>query len=190
MAESSKISPQLKAELQEIEAAKKNSARFAPLYDRYYKQIFLFIFKRTSHRDLAGDLTAQTFLKAMVNLKKYEFRGYPFSSWLYRIAVNEINMYYRSLKKQVTVEIRESDVLLMMDEMEVGMDEDRQQMLVSALNELDAESTQLIECRYFEQMSFNEIGSVFNITEANAKVRVYRILKKLKKIITLKGEQS
>jgi len=187
-----RIPPELKAEIRQIEAAKKNSAHFGPLYDKYYKQIFLFIYKRASDQELTGDLTSQVFLKALMNLKRYEYRGFPFSSWLYRIATNEINMYFRGLKKQHTVELRESDVVDLMHELEEGQEEneERQDQMVAALGEMAIENVQLIELRFFEKLSFREIGEVFDITEANAKVRVYRVLGKLKKLITLKGGQS
>jgi len=188
LSSSRKISPELASELKIIVAAKKNRARFAPLYNKYYKQIYLFLLKKVSDADVAGDLTAQTFMKAMVNLKKYEFRGYPFSTWLYRIATNEANMYFRTLKKEVKVALRESDVNHLITSLDHTVDYHLQDVLVAALNDLDHDQTQLIEMRFFERLSFKEIGAIYGITEANAKVRTYRILEKLKKIITLNQE--
>jgi RNA polymerase sigma-70 factor (ECF subfamily) len=45
---------------------------------------------------------------------------------------------------------------------------------------MEQEHLDLIELRFFQEMSFKEIAEIYNITEANAKMRVYRILEKLK----------
>jgi RNA polymerase sigma-70 factor (ECF subfamily) len=68
----SKQSQVLIIEQQLILAAQNNPARFAPLYDKYHRQIFLFIFKRVKNEDLAGDITSRVFLKALLNIKKFK----------------------------------------------------------------------------------------------------------------------
>ena len=138
----SKQSQTLVIEQQLIKAAQNNPAQFAPLYEKYHRQIFLFIFKRVKNEDLAGDITSRVFLKALLNIKKFKFLGFPLSSWLYRIASNEINMYFRKSKKTNEVEIMESDVIELMTEMKEGIDEDRQELLIEALNKLPLEHTE------------------------------------------------
>ncbi|MFN5909809.1 MAG: RNA polymerase sigma factor, partial [Bacteroidota bacterium] len=81
-----------------VSLAKQSQQYFGELYERYFERIFRFVFRRLGGmEDTAGDLTQQTFIKAMANLEKYEDRGLPFASWLYRIAQNEVTMYFRSL---------------------------------------------------------------------------------------------
>lgn len=165
-----------------IENAKKNKKHFAPLYEKYYKQIFIFIFKKVQDDNLTGDICSKTFMKAMFNLGKYEYKGYPFSSWLYRIASNEINMFFRENKKIHTVEIMEKDVVSLMGEVnDEPSNNDHINKLLFLLENLPQEKSQLIEMRFFEQLSFKEIASIFTISEASAKMKVYRILEKLKK---------
>jgi RNA polymerase sigma-70 factor (ECF subfamily) len=180
---------ELKQEVRIIEAAQKDARLFAPLYDKYYTQIFRFIYKRVSDRDLSADLTSQTFLKAMVNIGKYKFQGFPFSSWLYRIASNEVNMHYRSAKKVVQVSIRESDVNELIDEIDEETDQHKKRLLIEVLNELPLEDTHLIELRFFEKYSFREIGQMTGITEGNAKIKTYRVVEKLKKLVNLKNNE-
>ena len=167
-----------------IALAKKKSKHFGVLYDRYFEKLFRFVFKRLGgNENIAGDLTQQTFLKAMGNLHKYEDRGFPFSSWLYRIAQNEVNMYFRSQKKAFTVEINENQLSGLAEEMQVHryMSAEEQEMLVEIMNSLDQEHLDLIELRFFQGMSFKEIADIYNISEANAKMRTYRILEKMAK---------
>jgi RNA polymerase sigma-70 factor (ECF subfamily) len=178
---------ELKKEVRLIEAAQKDARLFGPLYDKYYTQIFRFIYKRVSDRELSADLTSQVFMKAMINIGKYKFQGFPFSSWLYRIASNEVNMHYRSAKKVVQVSIRESDVNELIDEIDEETDHDKKRLLIEALNELPVEDTQLIELRFFEKYSFREIGEMTGVTEGNAKIKTYRVVEKLKKLVNLKN---
>ena len=85
-------------EFETVKGAVKNPAQFQVLYDRYFTVIFNYIFRKIDDEDITADLTSQTFLKAMRNLKKYKFKGVPFSAWLYRIASNEVNRHYQLTK--------------------------------------------------------------------------------------------
>ena len=69
----------LQTEQHLIEAAKQNPEHFGPLYDKYYKQIFGYIYQRMDCKDSAFDLTSQVFLKALTNIEKYEYKGVPLS---------------------------------------------------------------------------------------------------------------
>ena len=105
------------------------------MYNFYYKQIFIFVFKKVRDEFTAEDVTSKVFLKALLNIKKYQDRGFPFSSWLYRIASNEVNMHYRKSNKMTTVEIMESDVITLMDEIKEGNEVDRQELVIKCLAE-------------------------------------------------------
>ncbi len=167
-----------------LERAKKNPEEFAPLYNKYYEQIFRFIYKRSDDKDQAFDLTQFVFLKAINNLYKYEFRGVPFSSWLYRIAVSEINNFYRSQKKQRTVNIDSVAINSIIEELHETKIEHYHDKIVSIIaQQLNERELQLIEMRFFEKRSYKEIGEIVKISENNAKVKTYRVLEKLKQIL-------
>lgn len=177
---------ELLAELKLVEAAKANPSRFGILYERYFKQIFLFIIKRVEDEDICADITQQVFLKAMVNLKKYQFKGVPFSAWLYRIASNEVNMFFRANKNQRTITLEPESVFNMMEIASKGENQPQlrdhyETALIEVLDNLEDGDIQLVELRYFEKKSFAEVGFILGITENNAKVRAFRILKRLKK---------
>lgn len=166
-----------------IRLAKRKQEYFGLLYEKYFDQIFRFVFKRLGgDEETAGDLTQQTFIKAMANMEKYTDVGLPFSSWLYRIAQNEVSMYFRSSKKHITVCVEQQAVFGLLDEVTSShhMSVEEQERLILLLNDLKEEHCDLIELRYFQGISFKEISEIYNITEANAKMRVYRILEKLK----------
>ena len=166
-----------------IQAAQANPAAFKPLYDRYFEAIFQFVHNRTQDEELSGDICSQVFLKAMQRLEDYTFRGVPFSAWLYRIASNEIAQWYRQTKKVRVVSVEASNLASMFEEV---LDDDLEAyrpLLIPALEELKEADLEIVEMRFFEQRPFKEIAELLNITESNAKVRTYRVLERLKKII-------
>jgi RNA polymerase sigma-70 factor (ECF subfamily) len=173
----------LKEEMQQVEAAKVNPARFNVLYDKYYKSIFVFIYRRTNDEELTADITSQVFLKALLNIKKYEYKGVPFSAWLFRIAFNEINMYFRKHNANRVVSLDTGSIVQIAQEVQEDDNSESQQQMMIALKQLEADDIQLIELRFFEKRSFAEVGDITGITENNAKVKVYRILDKLKKML-------
>jgi RNA polymerase sigma-70 factor (ECF subfamily) len=176
----------LKQELQLVEAAKADPARFNVLYERYYKSIFIFIHRRTADEDITADITSQVFLKALLNIKKYELRGVPFSAWLFRIALNELNMYFRRNNSDRVVSLEQSSLGQIIEEVREDDNSYAHQQMLAALKQLDIEDIQLIELRFFEKRPFAEVAGIAGITETNAKVRVYRILDKLKNILRKK----
>jgi RNA polymerase sigma-70 factor (ECF subfamily) len=177
---------QMLSEQEMVEAAKKDSANFEPLYKKYHEQIFRYIYQRLDDKELAFDATSQVFLKAMMNLYRYEFRGVPFSSWLYRIAYSEINNMFKERKAQRSVNIDTVNITDICDELEEDDREAVHAILIEAIGELKEGDLQLIEMRFFEKRAFREIAEILDITENNAKVKTYRILDKLKKNIMQK----
>lgn len=166
-----------------IQAAQQTPARFGALYNRYYEQIFRFIYQRIGDEDLTADLCAQTFLKAMQNLSRYSYKGVPFSAWLYRIASNEIAQFYRQNQKNRVITLEDNYVNNLKEELD-----DKEELeinigiLEKVIKELKPDEVQMVELRFFEKRPFKEIGDILDMTENNAKVKVYRILQKMKKL--------
>ncbi|MBI2268954.1 MAG: sigma-70 family RNA polymerase sigma factor [Bacteroidetes bacterium] len=176
---------QINKEADLIRQAKEDPSKFALLYNKYHEQIFLFIVRRVESKDDAADITSQVFLKAMLNLKKYQPQGIPFGSWLYRIARNEIyDQNARNIISMVLT-VEKEGVREMAAEIEgENNSEEKYNQLQNALTTLSEDELEIIELRYFEKHSFKEVGEIVNITENNAKVKTYRILEKLKNNFT------
>ena len=167
-----------------IRLAKEDEYAFGVLYDRYFEAVYRFSYSRVGgNESLAGDITQQTFIKAMAAIVKYEDRGYAITSWFIRIAQNEINMYFRKSKKTISVEINENQLVTAAQEFELTevLQKGDLEKLVEKINELKPAHSDLIELRFFQKMSFKEIAEIYQITEANAKMKIYRILDKLKR---------
>ena len=187
MNEHHKSKIQIQLEQETVEAAKSDPAKFGLLYEKYFRQVFVFVFRRIGDEEQAADIVSNTFLKAMLALPKYVFKGVPFSAWLFRIASNEVNMYFRKTNKERIVSLDKSDLSTIIVESGENDSTDVQQKLLKALATLKPEEMQLIELRFFEKNAFLEIGEIMGITENNAKVRTYRILDKLKQFLTKIG---
>jgi RNA polymerase sigma-70 factor (ECF subfamily) len=177
---------EIQEEYKILERAKNNSQAFAPLYEKYFDRIFTYIYRQTDDEDLAADLSSQTFLNVLKNLSRYEFRGLPFSAWLYKIASNEIKKHYRNGKRVKVFSIEEERVRQLIDEVHEGWDEELINRLLSYLKELPTEMLEVLELRFFEDKDFKEIAFILDITESGAKMRTYRALDRLRKSFNLK----
>jgi len=166
-------------EKQQIEESKTNPKCFEPLYVKYYEPILKFVYKRVESFDDTKEIVAIVFTKALINITKYKDQGFPFSSWLYRISINEVNQFYRDTKKMRAISIDENGI----QNLVADTDTEKKEMishLKAALNYLSEDEYMIIELRYFEERPFSEVGEILGITENNAKVKTYRIIEKLK----------
>jgi RNA polymerase sigma-70 factor (ECF subfamily) len=178
-------------ELKWIKYAQKDPRGFEPLYSKYYEQILRYIYQRIDDKDTAYDITSQVFLKALNNIHKYEYRGVPFASWLYRIAKSELYQSFRDKKARRTVNVDTTHLANVMEEIEepVGGEIERK-ILLQLIGQLKEDEVQMVEMRFFEKRSFKEIGEILEITENNAKVKSHRIVQKMKKLFNQIGNEK
>ena len=95
---------------------------FGELYEQFSPEIFRYLLRHLNgRRESAEDLTEEVFLKVLERLGSYQFRGLPFSAWLYRIARNHMIDHLRSRPRQIissldaAPEIPEKKAELVMD---------------------------------------------------------------------------
>ena len=105
-------------EQQLIEQSKANPQCFEPLYVKYYEPVIKFIYKRIESFDDCKEVTARVFSRALTNINKYKDFGLPFSSWLYRISINEITQFYRDSGKTRAISLDEKAIRNMAQETE------------------------------------------------------------------------
>lgn len=173
-------------EFETVKDAAKNPALFQIIYDRYFIVIFNYIFRKIDDEDITADLTSQTFLKALKNLKKYRYKGVPFSAWLFRIASNEVNRYYLQANKKLVFSFDEQEfeylIVRNIDE-KIPPDID---YIIEKMHLLKDSDIEVLELRFFESKNYNEIAFILELNEASAKMRTYRAIGKLKKLLNLK----
>lgn len=164
-----------------LERAKRNPKAFGELYEKYFDRIFNFIYRQTDDEELTDDLCSQTFLSVLKNIGRYEFRGVPFSAWLYKIASNEVNKHYRKKKNDKVFSIEEVRVRELFEQENDGWDEETMERLLLYFKELPTDMLQVLELRFFEDKDFKDIAFILDITESGAKMRTYRALDRLRK---------
>tara|TARA_Y100000766_G_C18916108_1_gene611513 strand:+ start:7954 stop:8529 length:576 start_codon:yes stop_codon:yes gene_type:complete len=173
---------QIQKEENILRQAVKEPEAFAQIYEKYYLMIFKFVLQRVENEHTASEIVSDVFAKAIFNLKKYKFKGTPFSAWLYRVAYNEVITSFRKQKKVRTVNIPDSAwSLLKNDDEDCNDNTISINKLKNCLKKLKPNEVVLIEMRFFEDRAFKEIGEILGLTTENARVKTHRALKKLQK---------
>ncbi|UCE97422.1 MAG: sigma-70 family RNA polymerase sigma factor [Dehalococcoidia bacterium] len=159
------------------------------LYDKYYSQIFGYVLRRTANIVIAQDVTSQTFIKALDNLGHFQWRGVPFSSWLFKIASNEIaNNYNKQKRRQrlITNSYRDMAGANPSRETELAQAEEtliQHEEFVTihqSIAKLPLKYQEVISLRYFEHKQIKEIGETLGKSEGTVKSLLHRALKKLR----------
>lgn len=157
-----------------VEAAQKDPRRFIDLYDKNFDQIYAFVAKRVRDRDLAEDLTADIFHKALANLSKFDWRGIPFAAWLIRIASNVVTDHWRHQSHE-TVE----------DPPETAIDPNlenssEQAQLFRLVQQLPSDQRRVIALRFAEGKTIKEIARDLGRSEGAIKQLQFRGLQTLR----------
>lgn len=157
---------------------------YSDLMASYREPLYLLLLRMTRNTTTASDLTVETFSKAFLQLHRYNPTG-TFSSWLFSIGVNTYIDYLRKRKLE-TVSLnsitRSSDGDFIEYQIpseqpnpeEVMIRMQRDTALKEIVNQLKEPYRQIIELRYYEDLSYDEIAERMNIPIGTVKVRLNR----------------
>ncbi|WP_420317633.1 RNA polymerase sigma factor [Ekhidna sp.] len=183
--------PDLNADIEQeriwIIKAKKDITAFKPLYEKYYDALFRFFVRRTDDEEICADLCSTTFFKALDSLSSYQWQGKPFGAWLFKIGQNELRKHYRDRKPIFVIE---QDKLNCCDHFQELSEPDYLQLLITILDELPEDDLRLLELKFFEMCSFEEISTLMGIGISATKMRLYRLLDKLKKRLIKEDDKA
>jgi RNA polymerase sigma-70 factor (ECF subfamily) len=157
-----------------IEAAQRDPARFAGLYDEHFERVYAYIARRVTARADVEDLTSEVFHRALANLKGFEWRGVPFVAWLYRIAANAIADHRKEATREQGVVLEGAIVEARSAEAE---DHARLYRLVRGL---PAGQRRAIELRFAGEMGVGEVAREMGRSEGAVKQLQYRGLETLR----------
>ena len=166
------LTPQDVDERALVEAAQADPARFLELYDRHFHRLYVYVLRRTGHRADAEDVTAEVFHRALANLRTFEWRGVPFVAWLFRIAAHELSDRRRSTARQV--------VTLPPDVETAGPDFERRVMLFELVDRLPDDQRRVVEMRFGDGRSINEVAAAIGRSEGAVKQLQRRALENLR----------
>jgi RNA polymerase sigma-70 factor (ECF subfamily) len=168
---------------------KQNPEHFSELFKLYYKQIFGYIVRRTGNFDDTADIAADTFLKAFRNIHNFNYTGISVKIWLYRIATNETNLYFRHKQKhnsifeliKIEADVFENYISEDRKEIELELQKHDQFMFVlKELKTLPVKYQEVISLKYFEGKDNKEVAEILNINEGTLKSLLSRGLEKLR----------
>ncbi|OHB21516.1 MAG: hypothetical protein A2939_00310 [Parcubacteria group bacterium RIFCSPLOWO2_01_FULL_48_18] len=167
-----------------VQKAKKgNASSFGLLYDHYVSKIYRFVFVKVMSRQDAEDICQQVFLSAWQNIRAYEEVGFPFSSWLYRIARNAVIDFYRLRRPTVNIENIEPLLADYSDAsfaIEQGLAVER---ILRAVARLTDEQREVVVMKFVEDLDNEEIARALEKNEGAVRVLQHRALENLKKFV-------
>src|SRR6266478_363437 len=172
-----------------IEAAQRDRARFADIYEEYFALVYAYVARRVRDRSTAEDLTSDVFHKALANLPRFKWTGAPFASWLFRIASNLIAD--RAKRRAKTSATSEEIELIPQDsrkDSQSGLEDvERQAQLFRLVNGLPEDQRRVVALRFAEDKSIKEISNELGRSEGAVKQLQFRALQNLR--AKLAGEQ-
>jgi RNA polymerase sigma-70 factor (ECF subfamily) len=185
-----------------IELSRTDPKAFGGIFDAYYPAIFRYAMHRTGNAAVSGDVTSETFFKALNKLYTYHRTEAPFSSWLYRIATNEINYYFRKKKYEpasydAALEdggfrepVSRADVEREFMEAQAAADRNREFTEVKqAMASMPVKYQEVLALRYLEDRKISEIGEILGKSEGTVKSLISRGLDRLRKHFSVGNTQ-
>ena len=177
-----------------IEKAKLgDQAAFTFLLDFYWNEVYGFMLKRTENETDAEDITIETFSKAFDKLATYNAE-FQFNTWLIAIAKNVHIDILRKKKASLFIEISDSDdsqAYNVADSSPSAEDklitEQNLSQLLQYIKELKPHYQEVIQLRYFQELSYQEIANQLEEPLNNVKIKILRAKKLLAEIIQTKG---
>jgi RNA polymerase sigma-70 factor, ECF subfamily len=161
-----------------IEAAQKDPARFAELYEINFERVYAYAVRRVGNRAEAEDLTADVFHQALANLKRFEWRGIPFAAWLFRIAANLISDRWQRSGREVADDSGKIETAQVSP---VEIEEvERRATLYRLVGTLPEEQRRVVVLRFVEQKSIKEVAHQIRKTEGAVKQLQFRALSNLR----------
>jgi RNA polymerase sigma-70 factor (ECF subfamily) len=154
----------------------------AELYEAYFSKIYNFIFYKVMHKEIAEDLVSMVFLKVAEKYDTYDSDKGAVSTWLYAIAQNTVNYYFRTRKIPVSLDdTGYLEPFADFEEQSTLIADETRRLLYLALAELDGRSRDIIAQKYFLEKSLRQIAAEKQMNESTVSTIHNRSLVKLRK---------
>ena len=165
--------------------AKTDQEAFCELYDYFFPRVYSYIFGKVKNNDIADDIISITFEKVFLHLKEYDAGKGAFSTWIFRIAINEMTSFFRkqTASKETSWEefFDPADKRATPEQKVVSDEGDR--YLLCALEKLPPREREIVSMKYFMGISNKEIAEALGMTPGNVGVVLHRSLAKLKVLL-------
>jgi RNA polymerase sigma-70 factor (ECF subfamily) len=156
-----------------IEAAQRDPSRFAELYEENFYRVYAYVARRVIDRHQAEDLTADVFREALAGIRKFEWRGAPFSAWLLGIASRLIADHWQRAGRESGNPAPDPDP-------QGSPEVERRAMVFQLVDRLPQAQLRVIHMRFVEQKSIREIAHELGRSEGAVKQLQLRAIENLR----------
>lgn len=178
-----KVRPVEAEERRLVEAAQRDPARFADLYESFFELVYSYVVRRVSSRPEAEDLTAEVFHRALRSLPRFKWTGAPFASWLFRIAANMITDRAKRAAREQSGGAAE--IAIAAGRAQTDIEEvERHVRLIRLVETLADDQRRVVMMRFVEEKSIREIAQVLQRSEGAIKQLQFRALQNLRGRLT------
>ena len=166
-------------EMDELITRVKNgeSYYFTNIIKHYEQKVFITVIRIVKNRATAEDIVQDIFIKVFYSLHKYKKTG-SFNAWLYRIVVNQCFDYLRKTKLQTTQ--IEHDVMDSHYPEKILLLHERNAELEQLLQQLDESEYMVLLLKYVNELSYDEISEVLQISLNDVRNKLHRSKRKLR----------
>ena len=156
----------------------------ADLYSIYYPRIYNYAYLQMGDIQAAEDLASEVMLKVLESIKKYRFKGTPFSAWVFRIARNRLIDLHRRRKRRSEVDLTEPLASMQISPQVLAERALDRGQLHLALKHLTDEQRQVIVLKFIEGFDNASISRILIRSEGAVKSLQHRALNALRRILT------
>lgn len=172
-----------------VSAQEGDKDAFGQIYDQFFDRIYRYVYFRTNPAEV-DDLVETIFIKAWMNLEKYEKRDVNFSAWLFKIAHNVVIDHRRSHRPLFEIKEEIEDESEKAAPKKVTEKNMLSSVVREAVDRLKEPYKQVITLKFLIGLSNTEIAEILNEREGNVRVLQFRALKELKNLLQEKGVQA
>ncbi len=176
-----------------IQRAREDQEAFGRLYQKYLRMVYNYVYYRIGHVEEAEDITESVFLHALLNFRKYQDRGLPFSAWLMKIAHNLVANWYRRESKNLRVSLDSEETRSFASQApspeELMESREESERIVRLVRSLPEEKQQALILRYAAGLKHREIGEVMGKSTTAVKVLLHRTIQTLARQMRLEEER-
>lgn len=162
-----------------LEVSNKNIDSASILYERYSKRLYNYFVKISFDRESGHDLMQSTFLR-MIKYKHTYKEGKSFQTWIFQIARNVFADHLKKNKLLISDHIDVYNITKTSSSDEIQEQEQKERNLHLAMAKLPEESREILVLSRFQDMKYDQIAQLLNLTVPSVKVKVHRAIKKLR----------
>ena len=151
------------------------------LYNEYSKIVYKYLICLTHNKEIAEDLTQETFCKAIKHINRFQGKC-KISVWLCEIAKNLWLNELKKMKRISTLDMEKEDIDILYNIEEDFLEKQKIELLYREIKKLDASTREIFYLKLFSDLTFKQIGKIKGKSEVWARVNYYRGKQKLKEV--------